>query len=453
MDPMQWGQARLTPSDATLPRRTRAGALAAALLALAAWGRLLATPEAASPSDRRVASAAQRPAVSQAMLAAHIEPVFKPPTERPPVEVVGRLLPPQDVPPQELPAEPLPPTPLPPVEPDSVLEGIQSPAPRIPSAAVPPPVFGAPTPPVVAQHATERIRSGYALAERGAYFAAQRELVAALRLIAEAADQTAGAAHCTTALASGLRAMDEAEDFTPRGREQSAELSMSVIVSSHRTPAAKELPVDQLLPQQLADAYFRYAETQLAASVAGEPAGSMALHALGKLSTRLGRTEPDSNPLAARKALALQNAALLARDDNYLAAHELAVLLAESGHLADSERVLEHVVARAPDPVVLRNLAYVQRKLGRPDHAAQSERYATELVARGVEANSIVAWVSADALARTPDALGPATAPTASASTATASTASTSPPAAGAAPLAKPPLTARRTSPLAPLFR
>ena len=75
--------------------------------------------------------------------------------------------------------------------------------------------------------------------------------------------------------------------------------------------------------------------TQLAAAVAGEPAGSMALHALGKLDSQLGRIEPQ-HPQADRRAFALQQAALLARDDNHLAAHELGVLLAESGHYVEA---------------------------------------------------------------------------------------------------------------------
>ncbi|HMP07852.1 MAG TPA: hypothetical protein PJ982_15995 [Lacipirellulaceae bacterium] len=132
--------------------------------------------------------------------------------------------------------------------------------------------------------------------------------------------------------------------------------------------------------------------------------------ALGKLASRMGRFEPAQCPLAERQALALQNAALLARSDNHLAAHELGVLLAENGHLLASEQVLRQVAAHAPHPTVYRNLARVERRLGRPDLAAGSENQAAVLAAQ-MGGDQPVQWVSADALARTPDAMGPSTNP------------------------------------------
>ncbi len=308
----------------------------------------------------------------------------------------GALLPPEELPADEVAA----------VEP--AIDAVSAPLtmPLVTPIAAPPPVDGAPTGAVVTERAAARIRRGYELAERGASFAARSEFVAALRMIAEAKDQLHGSARRTIALADGLRALEEAEDFSPLGRAAAAELSLSVIVSSHRTPAAKDFPVDALLPQQLADAYFRYAQVQLGAAVAGEPAGSMALHALGKLATWRGRMEPAANPQADRAALALQNAALLARNDNHFAAHELGVLLAESGHFVESAGLLRQVAANAPDAVVFRNLARIERQLGRPDLASLSERQATMLASRGADGGN-VQWVRSDVLARTPDAMGP----------------------------------------------
>jgi tetratricopeptide (TPR) repeat protein len=272
-------------------------------------------------------------------------------------------------------------------------------------------IDGAPTGAIVNDRAAAKIRRGYELAERGAYFAARSEFIAALRMIAEAKDQLYGAPRRTIALADGLRALDEAKDFSAFASDAPAKLSMTVIVSSHRTPAAKDLTVDELLPQQLAEAYFRYAQEQLGAAVAGEPAGSMALHALGKLASRMGRIEPAKNPQADRRALTLQNAALMARNDNHLAAHELGVLLAESGHYGESEQLLRQVAAHAPDPVVFRNLARVERRLGRADLATRDEQQAAFLVARGAGGDPNIAWVPAEALARTPDAMGPMATP------------------------------------------
>jgi tetratricopeptide (TPR) repeat protein len=258
---------------------------------------------------------------------------------------------------------------------------------------------------MVSERAQDQIRRAYALARRGAYFAARRELVDVLRSIAEAKDQLHGAPRRTTALASGLRALDEAEDFCPGGAAADAQLSVSVIASSHQTPEGKSPAAAALMPQQLADLYLRYAQVQLGASVAGEPAGSMALHALGKIYSQFGELDPEEAPLAGRQGFALQHAALLARADNHLAAHELGVMLAESGHYVEAEYMLRQVALREPNTVVFRNLARVQRKLGREDLAAASDRQAQ--AAAGVTAYANVRWVPPQALAQTADAVPP----------------------------------------------
>jgi tetratricopeptide (TPR) repeat protein len=134
----------------------------------------------------------------------------------------------------------------------------------------------------------------------------------------------------------------------------------------------------------------------------------MALHALGKLYSQLGRVEEDQQLLSERKAFALQQAALLARNDNHLAAHELGVLLAESGHYAEAEYLLNQVAVREPHPVVFRNLARVEQKLGHAQLAELSEQQAQYMLSRGASANNGVVWVSPNALAQTGDPLTPA---------------------------------------------
>jgi hypothetical protein len=267
-------------------------------------------------------------------------------------------------------------------------------------------VTGHPTGAMVSEQAQAKIRRGYKLAQRGAYFAARAEFVDVLRMIAEAKDQKRGAARRSVALANGLRALEEAADFAPRGAAIENRLDFDVIIASHRTPIAKG-DASRLMPQQLADLYYRYAQLQLGASVAGEPAGSMALHALGKLYSQIGRAEPERIVQADRRAFALQQAALLARNDNHLAAHELGVLLAESGHFVDSEYILAQVAQREPHPVVFRNLARIQRKLGRADLASASEQQAHLLAERGVSSMSGVKWVDPQTLARMGDPLAP----------------------------------------------
>jgi hypothetical protein len=266
---------------------------------------------------------------------------------------------------------------------------------------------GAPTGAVVCERAQARIRRGYTLAQRGANFAARREFLQVLQMIAEAKDQKHGAARRTIALANGLRTLEEAGDFMPRGPAVDGDLRLDVIISSHRTPVAKTAAAAELMPQQLADLYFRYAQLQLGGAVAGEPAGSMALHVLGKVYSQLGKIEPEAYPQADRCAFALQQAALLARDDNHLAAHELGVLLAESGHYIEAEYLLAQVAATQPHPVVFRNWARVQRKLGQEHLAVMSEQQAQSLAARHA-GGGVVTWVPPGVLTQTGDALAPA---------------------------------------------
>ncbi len=244
------------------------------------------------------------------------------------------------------------------------------------------------------QQAQMKIRRAYAMAGRGAYYASRQELIEVLRMISLSKDAEQGKAKQTLDLAAGLRALQEAEDFAPRGTQLEADLAIDVICASHRTPVARQIKSNELLPRQMMDCYFRYAQLKLASAVKDEPAGSMALHALGKLNSRLNRVEPEKHRLAHRLAVAFQQAALLAHDQNHLAAHELAVLLADSGHYAEAEQLLKQVVGREPNAIVYRNLARVQEKMGQSQQAATNRDYAQQLVQRGAGGPSNVQWVS-----------------------------------------------------------
>ena len=189
-------------------------------------------------------------------------------------------------------------------------------------------------------------------------------------MVSQARDTRQGEPVRTVALAAGLRALDEAENFAPRGTQLEAEMNLAVLTASHRTPIAKEIDHRGVLPQQMMAMYYRYAQFKLALAVAGEPSGSMALHTLGKIHSQLGRLEPQRYRLASRRSIAYQQAALLAHYDNHLAAHELGVLLADSGHLVEAQQLLLQVASQEPNAMVLNNLARVQEKMGIPEQAA-----------------------------------------------------------------------------------
>jgi len=245
-----------------------------------------------------------------------------------------------------------------------------------------------------------KIQHAYAMANRNAIYVARQELIEVLRMISQAKDAQRGTPARSQALAAGIRALREAEDFAPRGTQLEAELDIGVLCASHRTPVAQQGTSAQVLPRFVMDRYFRYAQLQLAMSVAGEPAGSMALHALGKIHSQLGRVEPGKNRLADRRAIAYQQAALFAHDQNYLAAHELGVLLATSGHFAEAELLLKNVAADQPNAVVYRNLARVQEKLGQPAQALANRDHARQLSQHGATGTNNVQWVSPDQFAQ-----------------------------------------------------
>src|SRR5262249_12101401 len=63
------------------------------------------------------------------------------------------------------------------------------------------------------------VQRGYDLAQRGAFFAARTEFVQVLRRVAQAKDAASGTEEHARALAAGLRALDEANDFIPQGAQ------------------------------------------------------------------------------------------------------------------------------------------------------------------------------------------------------------------------------------------
>lgn len=250
------------------------------------------------------------------------------------------------------------------------------------------------------QECRDKIGAAFALAKRGASFAARQELIEVLRKISQAKDTREGSRTRSASLAAGLRALEEAEDFAPRGTQLEAELALEIVCASHRTPLARELDLKTMLPSQMMERYNRYAQIKLAVAVAGEPAGSMALYTLGKLNSQLKATEPEQHPLATRRAVAFQQAALLAHNENYLAAHELGLLLAETGHFPEAKHLLTQVASEQPDVVVFRNLARIHQASGDQAQAqlcrAESERLAQ--MGRGPQEN--VAWVSRQEFSR-----------------------------------------------------
>jgi tetratricopeptide (TPR) repeat protein len=400
----------------------------------------VAMPEESAPQATEIVEEEVTPQVTEVAVVEKEKPAAEPAEA---VQPFAILLPPQEVarpvnlPPASEPVQPTPPA----AYPTTVFRkniaaltqpvAVQMPEPKTPELdglsdeerrlveqvirECSPAVTGVLTDLRVNEMATSGIREANALANRGAQYAAKQKLVEVLRMISQAKDAHAGDRLHTSALAAGLRALEEAEDFAPRGTQLEAELEIALITAAHRTPIARRLQTHKALPRQMMDLYFRYAQVKLANSVAGEPSGSMALYALGKVTSQMGQTEPDRNRLAHRRAVAFQQAALLAHNQNYFAAHELAVLLAESGHLAEAEILLKQVAARQPNPTIYRNLAQVQQRMGRSQQAANSRALATQLAGQNSGGSGQIRWVGPEAFgmaqAAPPRMVGPMPAP------------------------------------------
>ena len=243
------------------------------------------------------------------------------------------------------------------------------------------------------------VQRGYALAQRGAMFAARAEFVQVLGRVVQAKDAASNSNVHSQALAAGLRAIDEAEDFVPSGVRVEAELDVRIVSSSHRTPVLGD-GVGDVSPHEAVAQYHRFAQEQLAAAVAGEQAGSMALHGLGKVSATLAE-RGSGDPALVRSATTMYSAALATCPMNHLAANELGVLLVREGRVAEAARLFERTIDLAPSATVYHNLAIAQGKLGFHGHAAANEQESQRLATMERETGAVsrragIEWVTPD---------------------------------------------------------
>jgi tetratricopeptide (TPR) repeat protein len=261
-------------------------------------------------------------------------------------------------------------------------------------------------PPTTAELTTQllpAVQRGYNLAQRGAFFAARTEFVQVLRRVAQAKDAGSQTDEHSRALAAGLRALDEANDFVPQGVQLEAELDVRVVASSHRTPVVREYP-EEVMPQEALVLYHTYAKQELAKAAAAEQAGSMALYGLGKVYARLAERRDDDVQFT-RDAMTMYSAALDACPDNHLAANELGVLLCRTGHPGEAVQQFERTINLAPNATAYHNLAIAQQKLGMAGQAAANEQESQRLAALERSTGAIsrragVQWVTPAEMAR-----------------------------------------------------
>jgi tetratricopeptide (TPR) repeat protein len=245
-----------------------------------------------------------------------------------------------------------------------------------------------------------RVRHGFKLAERGALFAARAEFIAALKMIAQAYDAQEGSNQNSQGVAAGLAALKEAGDFV-RLTDPLQSPSIAQIILPHATPALKDADTSGLTPMTAAQAYYSYAQERLSAATCQEMCGSMALYAMGKVTSLAAKS--DGRQLESTgQAIALYRAALIAEPRNFRAANELGVLLAENGQLELARELLIQSVSVSPQATTWRNLAIVHSRSGQPNLAEHAKGQAIALQRGGGDPNvPAVQWVDPAAFAST----------------------------------------------------
>ncbi len=227
-----------------------------------------------------------------------------------------------------------------------------------------------------------RLAVGFDLAERRAYYSAKREFETALRMVADAIDgQTQQTTHAD-ALARGLRAIEEADDFFVADPRAPSQIVLANIVVTHQTEVLQDGRAEGLTAVQAMQAYYAHAQYLLQQALDHEPYAAHALYGLGKTYLVLANDEQVEARLAGPKSLLMHQLAVTLDPNHVLAANELGVLLARYGQLPEAKRVLQATKVQQRPPELWHNLATVHERLGEQnwaDSARQHYRYTDQM--------------------------------------------------------------------------
>jgi tetratricopeptide (TPR) repeat protein len=271
----------------------------------------------------------------------------------------------------------------------------------------------------IAQRAEEMARRGYDLAQRGGLYSARAKFTESLRVLAEALDAQRQTTAHTQSLAAGLRALEEVDDFVPRGVQFEADMNLPLIVDAHRTPVLKNRPLDGMTPLTAQRVYLTFAQEQLAAAGGDQSVASLALHGLGKICITPAQMNGPQVRIAEAKAVVYFQAAVLIEPRNFLSANELGVLLAKFGRLEDARHAIEQSVANSNSPTAWQNLAVVNERLGDQQKAAICRQRIETAIVQSRQAGTnnggsqyMVRWVDPETFAQS-NSMAPITAPAA----------------------------------------
>ena len=224
------------------------------------------------------------------------------------------------------------------------------------------------------------LRDATKLADRGALCAARLQFMRVLRITCQTLDTKLGQPVHARALANGMKALEEAEDFALTDDNPEADIHLIGYIQGHRTPVLKDADPNQITALMAMQRYYKYAYQQLALAGNNERVASEGLFALGRIEAMLAEED-----VAVRgggpKALALYHSALTVNSRNGRAANELGVILAKRGRARDALYVLNQAAAVRPTQDVLNNLAIVHSQLSDPVGAKRISQQAEQLAA------------------------------------------------------------------------
>ncbi|MBI3837948.1 MAG: tetratricopeptide repeat protein [Planctomycetia bacterium] len=244
----------------------------------------------------------------------------------------------------------------------------------------------------VAARADQRVQRGFQLAGRGAFYSARAEFVAAIQLIAQANDAQQNTRLYTKALTAGLVALRESADFV-RQNTANPDVDAARIIAGHKTPILKSARTPELTAMFAAQAYYNYAQEQLAAAAAQDPGSSMALYGLGKIAMLSAGVNKSQQLEHTAQAMSCYQASLMADPNNFRSANELGVLLAENGSLPQARDLLIRSVTISSQPATWQNLAVVHFRLGEEQLAEQARQRALAMQKGRSRLSPPVEWV------------------------------------------------------------
>jgi tetratricopeptide (TPR) repeat protein len=218
------------------------------------------------------------------------------------------------------------------------------------------------------------VQTGFALAQRGAYYSAKSEFEQALRVIAESLDAQQVDGKHSEQLTAAFDAIAEADAFFVDDPRTSDRMNLRNVAITHHTPLLEEGKLEGLNQVAAMQAYYAYAQEQLRAAVGGEAIAAEALYGLGRTYTALAGADGTVSRLHGPKSLLMHQVAAQVNPQHPLAANELGVLLARFGQWEEAKQALLQTPKEQRLPESWHNLAVVHQRLGEQQLADAAQR-------------------------------------------------------------------------------